>query len=61
MGRTQVKRAFRYRFYPTDAQRSELLRTFGCVRRVYNLALDARTRAWFAEQRRVNPVGIPRL
>ncbi|MGW1680250.1 RNA-guided endonuclease InsQ/TnpB family protein [Saccharopolyspora sp. NPDC002376] len=54
MARTQVKRAYKYRFYPTDAQRQELLRTFGCVRKVYNLALDARTRAWFTEQRRVN-------
>ncbi|MDA3647889.1 transposase [Saccharopolyspora indica] len=54
MSGTQVKRAYKYRFYPTDAQRGELLRTFGCVRKVYNLALDARTRAWFTEQRRVN-------
>ncbi len=49
-----MRRAYKYRFYPTDAQRQELLRTFGCVRKVYNLALDARTRAWFTEQRRVN-------
>ncbi|MEV5539781.1 RNA-guided endonuclease TnpB family protein [Saccharopolyspora shandongensis] len=49
-----MKRAYKFRFYPTDAQRQELLRTFGCVRKVYNLALDARTRAWFTEQRRVN-------
>ncbi|MFB7723041.1 RNA-guided endonuclease InsQ/TnpB family protein [Nocardia sp. NPDC056100] len=41
-----VKRAFRYRFYPTDSQASELIRTFGCVRKVYNLALTARTEAW---------------
>ncbi|QUH03635.1 IS200/IS605 family element transposase accessory protein TnpB [Saccharopolyspora erythraea] len=54
MARTLVKRAYKYRFYPTGVQRSELLRTFGCVRKVYNLALDARTRAWFTEQRRVN-------
>ncbi|GAA4861195.1 RNA-guided endonuclease TnpB family protein [Saccharopolyspora cebuensis] len=54
MGGAQVKRAYKYRFYPTDAQRSELLRTFGCVRKVYNLALEARTRAWFTGQRRVN-------
>ena len=38
-----VKRAFRYRFYPTEAQIAELARTFGCVRKVYNLALQART------------------
>ena len=43
-----VKRAFKYRFYPTDAQAAELSRTFGCVRKVYNLALAARTEAWTA-------------
>ncbi|RFC77592.1 RNA-guided endonuclease TnpB family protein [Streptomyces sp. AcE210] len=48
-----VKRAFKYRFYPTDAQAAELSRTLGCVRKVYNLALAARTEAW-ARQERVN-------
>ncbi|WP_406077265.1 RNA-guided endonuclease InsQ/TnpB family protein [Micromonospora sp. NBC_00858] len=41
-----VKRAYKYRFYPTPQQAEQLNRTFGCVRKVYNLALDARTRAW---------------
>ncbi|MCZ1002504.1 RNA-guided endonuclease TnpB family protein [Streptomyces mirabilis] len=50
---THVKRAFKYRFYPTDAQAAELSRTFGCVRKVYNMALAARTEAW-ARQERVN-------
>ncbi len=49
----QVKRAFKYRFYPSDAQAAELSRTFGCVRKVYNMALAARTEAW-ARQKRVN-------
>jgi putative transposase len=40
---TGVKRAFKYRFYPTDAQAAELSRTFGCVRKVYNMALETRT------------------
>src|SRR5919201_4892029 len=53
METTRVKRAFKYRFYPTDAQAVELSRTFGCVRKVYNLALAARTEAW-ARQERVN-------
>ncbi|WP_405639581.1 RNA-guided endonuclease InsQ/TnpB family protein [Streptomyces sp. NBC_00019] len=48
-----AKRAFRYRFYPSDVQAAELLRTFGCVRKVYNLALAARTEAW-ARKERVN-------
>lgn len=53
MTTNHVKRAFKYRFYPTDAQAAELSRTFGCVRKVYNLALAARTEAW-ARQERVN-------
>ncbi|MFJ3096972.1 RNA-guided endonuclease InsQ/TnpB family protein [Streptomyces hydrogenans] len=53
MTTTCVKRAFKYRFHPTDAQAAELSRTFGCVRKVYNLALAARTKAW-ARQERVN-------
>ncbi|WP_433525157.1 RNA-guided endonuclease InsQ/TnpB family protein [Nocardia pseudovaccinii] len=49
-----MKRAYKYRFYPTEQQERELVRTFGCVRLVYNKALEARTTAWFTEQRRVN-------
>ncbi|WP_436788724.1 RNA-guided endonuclease InsQ/TnpB family protein [Yinghuangia sp. YIM S10712] len=56
MGQLSVKRAFRYRFYPTGEQAAELSRTFGCVRLVYNKALEERTRAWFGEQRRVSYV-----
>lgn len=53
MKATREKRAFKYRFYPTDTQAAELSRTFGCVRKVYNLALAARTEAW-TRQERVN-------
>ncbi|MFG1954948.1 RNA-guided endonuclease InsQ/TnpB family protein [Micromonospora sp. NPDC048830] len=49
-----VKRAFKYRFYPTGGQAAELARTFGCVRKVYNLALAARTEAWTLRQERIN-------
>ncbi|MBU2667287.1 transposase [Actinoplanes bogorensis] len=49
-----VKRAFRFRFYPTTEQGAELARTFGCVRLVYNLALQARTEAWTLRQENVN-------
>jgi hypothetical protein len=49
-----VQRAFRYRFYPTDVQAEQLKRTFGCVRLVYNKALDARTRAYASQQRRIS-------
>ncbi|WP_059082325.1 RNA-guided endonuclease InsQ/TnpB family protein [Streptomyces scabiei] len=52
----QVKRAFKYRFHPTDEQAAELSRTFGRVRLVCNKALEQRTRAWYSEQRRVSYV-----
>ncbi len=48
-----VKRAYKYRFYPTPEQAAELSRTFGCVRKVYNLALEARTAAWNQRHERV--------
>ncbi|MPY84903.1 MAG: helix-turn-helix domain-containing protein, partial [Actinophytocola sp.] len=51
-----MKRAYKYRFYPTEQQAQELLRTFGCVRLIYNRALEARTVAWYTEQRRINYV-----
>ena len=34
-----VKRAYLYRFYPTDTQKNLLARTFGFVRYTYNWAL----------------------
>ncbi|MFE1379316.1 helix-turn-helix domain-containing protein [Streptomyces sp. NPDC058740] len=48
-----VKRAFKYRFFPTVEQTELLSRTFGCVRKVYNLALAERDRVWRVEQRRL--------
>ena len=48
-----VKRAYKYRFYPTPEQESALARTFGCIRYVYNRALAERSRAWTQGQRRV--------
>jgi putative transposase len=48
-----VKRAFKYRFYPTPDQATQLKQTLGCVRKVYNLALEIRDRAWKEERRRI--------
>ncbi len=53
MGR-RVKRTYKYRFYPTSGQAEEFIRTFGCVRLVYNKALDERTRAYRSEGRKVS-------
>ena len=47
----QVKRAFKYRFYPTDGQAAELSRTFGCVRLAWNRTLAERRRLYHAEGR----------
>ena len=40
-------RGFKYRFYPTSAQRLELAQTFGCTRFVYNWALALRTNSYY--------------
>ncbi len=53
MSSRTVKRAYKYRFYPTPQQADLLNRTFGCVRYVYNRALAERSRAWTREQKRV--------
>ncbi|QYC39964.1 putative transposase [Nonomuraea coxensis DSM 45129] len=49
-----MKRAYKYRFRPTPEQAEELVRTFGCVRLVYNKALEERTRAYAEEGRGVS-------
>jgi putative transposase len=48
-----MEKAFSYRFYPTPQQKSLLRRTLGCVRLVYNKALQVRTQAWYERQERV--------
>ncbi len=48
-----VKRAYKYRCYPTPEQAGQLNRTFGSVRYVYNRALAERSRAWTQEHKRV--------
>ena len=48
-----VKKAYRFRFYPTPEQEQNLAKTFGCARFAYNYMLRIRTDAWYKEQRRV--------
>jgi len=48
-----TKRAYQYRIYPTPEQAELLVRTFGCVRFVYNAVLRWRTDAFFKEQQKV--------
>jgi putative transposase len=42
----QTKRAYKFRFYPTDEQRVILAQTFGCCRFVYNWGLSTRKAAY---------------
>lgn len=56
-----MKRAYKYRFYPTPEQAEQLARTFGCVRYVYNRALAERSRAWTQEQRRVTQADTSKM
>ncbi len=44
-----VKRAFKYRFRPTPEQADLLVRTFGCVRLIWNKALAERNRRYTDE------------
>ncbi|WP_399344309.1 RNA-guided endonuclease InsQ/TnpB family protein [Umezawaea sp. Da 62-37] len=46
-----MKRSFKYRFHPTPEQVDQLNRTFGCVRLVYNKALEQRARVYATESR----------
>ncbi len=50
------KRAYRFRFTRRPEQEQLLRRTVGCCRKVYNLALEARSTAWTAERRSITYV-----
>nr|WP_244422626.1 helix-turn-helix domain-containing protein [Ktedonobacter racemifer] len=47
------KRAYKYRFYPSDEQKPIFARTFGCVRFVYNWALRKKTDAFYNDNQRL--------
>jgi putative transposase len=49
----EIKRAYRFRFYPTPEHEVILARTFGCARFAYNYMLRMRTDAWYQRQERV--------
>ena len=47
------KKAYKYRFYPSDKQKRILAQTFGCCRYVYNWALRERTDAYYQHGERL--------
>jgi putative transposase len=46
----KIKRTYRYRLYPNEAQKQELACTFGCSRWVYNWALETKTKAYYQDE-----------
>ncbi|HWZ20740.1 MAG TPA: helix-turn-helix domain-containing protein, partial [Ktedonobacteraceae bacterium] len=54
----EQKRAYKYRFYPTDEQKQVLARTFGCARFVYNWALRHKSDAFYRENKRLSYKGL---
>ncbi len=42
--------AYRFRIYPTESQKHQMARTFGCKRYVYNHLLDIRQNEWKANR-----------
>jgi len=50
----KVKKAYKYRFYPTDEQAEQLAHTFGCVRYTYNYFLRQRQDAWYSRQEKIS-------
>lgn len=49
-----TKRAYTFRFYPTDEQKRILAQTFGCVRFVYNWGLHTRSTAYKERGEKLN-------
>lgn len=49
-----MKKAYRYRFYPTPEQENLLRRTVGCCRFVYNRALATRSEAWSQHKKKLS-------
>jgi putative transposase len=48
------KRAYKYRFYPTNEQKRLLAHTFGCCRFVYNWALRKKTDVYYKDSQRLS-------
>jgi putative transposase len=47
-------KAFKYRLYPTEEQKVLLSKSFGCVRFVWNWALNKKTKAYATEQTKIS-------
>jgi len=53
-----ITRAYKYRFYPTPEQAILFSKTFGCVRYVYNWALDLKTKTYAGTKKSLSFVSL---
>jgi len=53
-----IQKAFKYRLYPTAEQQVLLSKHFGCVRYIYNWALNAKIEAYRTEKKTENFVSL---
>ncbi|SFP92670.1 putative transposase [Nitrosomonas cryotolerans] len=49
----EIKRTYKFRFYPTFEQETMLAQTFGCARFFYNHMLRVRSDAGYTEKKRI--------
>ena len=49
-----MMKAYKYRIYPTETQKEQLAKAFGCARFVYNLGLETKIGAWTSAKKYVN-------
>ena len=54
-------RAYRYRIYPNEEQKVMFAKTFGCVRFVYNWALETKSRLWKEEKKNISCYELQKL
>ena len=54
-------RAYRYRIYPNEEQKVMFAKTFGCVRFVYNWALETKSRLWKEEKKNISCYDLQKL
>ena len=54
-------RAYKYRIYPNEEQKVMFAKTFGCVRFVYNWALETKKKAWEEEKKSLSCYDLQNL
>lgn len=54
-------RAYKYRLHPTKEQKIFFAKSFGCVRYIYNWALNKRIEAYQTENKRINSIELCKM